>query len=82
MRRKIYIQNESGGRIALNGETGITIVDSTGFGVDTAEEFADIGFGFSLLSAQTATRSRALPERCSSREPTRSPCTRRSPTSL
>lgn len=46
MNRKIYIQNESGGRIALNGETGITIVDSTGFGVDTAEEFADIGFGF------------------------------------
>ena len=29
MRRKIYIQNESGRRIALNGETGITIVDST-----------------------------------------------------
>lgn len=46
MRRKIYIQNDLGSRIALNGENGITIVDSTGFGVDTSEDFADIGHGF------------------------------------
>ena len=59
MRRKIYIQNESGGRIALNGETGITIVDSTGFGVDTAEEFADIGCGIvGLISIENISVSR------------------------
>lgn len=57
MRRKIYIQNESGHRIALNGETGITIIDATGFGVDTAEEFSDIGFGFF-----SATRTGSHPQ--------------------
>lgn len=46
MKRKIYLENQDGARIALNGENNLYFVDAAGFGVDVSDSFADFGYGF------------------------------------
>ena len=46
MRRKIYLENQTGERVALNGENGLWLVDAEGFGAENENSYADYGYGF------------------------------------
>ena len=50
--RKFYLENETGNRTGLNGESGIRLSDPAGLGVSYGSTFADLEEGFFIETKQ------------------------------